>query len=107
MGEGEGGSDLLHQRIGFQPAGKMKRAEQITCVFWLVLAVFLCLGSYRLNVGTPSEPGSGFLPFGTGLLLGVLALVHLAQINFRKAPKEEALLGEVRWKRGACVAASL
>jgi len=85
----------------------MHRAEQIACVLWLVLAVFLCLGSYRLNVGTPSEPGSGFLPFGTGLLLGVLALVHLAQINFRKAPKEEALLGEVRWKRGACVAASL
>jgi putative tricarboxylic transport membrane protein len=85
----------------------MRRAEQITCLFWLVLAAAVCAGSLRLNVGTPSEPGSGFLPFGTGLLLGVLALVHLAQINFRKVEKGEPLLGEVRWIRGACVAGSL
>ena len=85
----------------------MHRAEQITCLFWLVLATAVCAGSLRLNVGTPSEPGSGFLPFGTGLLLGVLALVHLAQVTFRKEEKEERLLGGVRWIRGACVAGSL
>jgi putative tricarboxylic transport membrane protein len=85
----------------------MRRAEQITCLFWLVLAAVVCAGSLRLNVGTPSEPGSGFLPFGTGFLLGILALAHLAQVTFRKDEKEEPLLGEVRWKRGACVAGSL
>jgi hypothetical protein len=41
------------------------------------------------------------------LLLGVLALVHLAQVHFRKAEKEKPLLDEVRWKRGAWVAAAL
>jgi putative tricarboxylic transport membrane protein len=85
----------------------MKRAEQITCLFWLVLAGALCAGSIQLKVGTPSEPGSGFLPFGTGFLLGILALVHLVQSTFRKDEKEESLLGEVRWKRGACIVGSL
>ena len=85
----------------------MKKAEQITCLFWLVLAGALCAGSIRLKVGTPSEPGSGFLPFGTGFLLGILALVHLVQITSGKNEKEEPLLGEVRWKRGAWVVASL
>ena len=85
----------------------MKKAEQIACVLWLALAVFLCVGSYRLNVGTPSQPGSGFLPFGTGFLLGILALVHLVQITLRKDEKEEPLVGKVRWKRGAWVVGSL
>jgi hypothetical protein len=85
----------------------MKRAEQITCLFWLVLAGALCAGSIQLKVGTPSEPGSGFLPFGTGFLLGVLALAHLLQISFRKEEKQELLLADVHWKRGACVGASL
>ena len=85
----------------------MRRAEQITCFFWLLLAATVCAGSLRLNVGTPSEPGSGFLPLGTGFLLGILALVHLIRITFRKDEKEEPLKGEVRWKRGAWVVASL
>jgi len=85
----------------------MRRAEQITCLFWLALAGALCVGSIQLKVGTPSEPGSGFLPFGTGFLLGILALVHLVQITFRKDEKEEPILDGVRWKRGAYVAAAL
>jgi len=85
----------------------MRRAEQITCLFWLALAGALCVASIQLKVGTPSEPRSGFLPFGTGLLLGILALFHLVRITFRKDEKEEPLLGKVRWRRGACVVASL
>jgi len=85
----------------------MKKAEQITCVFWLVLAQSVCWGAFQLNLGTPSEPASGFLPFGTGLLLGILALVHLVRITFWKPEKKEPFLGEIRWKRGACVVASL
>jgi hypothetical protein len=41
------------------------------------------------------------------MLMGILALVHLAQITFRKDEKEEPLLGDVCWKRGAFVVASL
>ena len=85
----------------------MKKAEQVACIFWLALGGSLCWGAFQLDLGSPSEPGSGFLPFGTGFLLGILALVHLAQITFRKDIKEERLLGEVQWKRGACVVAAL
>ncbi len=85
----------------------MKRADRIPGLFWLALAGAVCAGSIQLKVGTPSEPGSGFLPFGTGFLLGILSLVHLAQVTFRKAEKGHFLLGEVRWKRGACIVGSL
>ena len=85
----------------------MKKAEQIACLFWLALGGSLCWGAFRLDLGSPSEPGSGFLPFGTGVLLGTLALVHLAQITSRQEEKEEPLLGNARWKRGICVVASL
>ncbi len=85
----------------------MKRAEQVTCIFWLALAGSVCWGAFQLNLGIPSEPGSGFLPFGTGLLLGILALVHLVQITFRKTEKQESFLGEVRWKRGGSLVFSL
>ncbi len=85
----------------------MRRAEQITCFFWLLLATATCAGALRLNVGTPSEPGSGFLPLGIGFLMGILALVHLMRITFRKEEKEQPLMGEVRWKRAAWVVVSL
>jgi Tripartite tricarboxylate transporter TctB family len=85
----------------------MKKAEQVACIFWLALGGSLCWGAFQLDLGSPSEPGSGFLPFGTGFLLGILALVHLVQITFRKDEKEEPLLGDVRWKRGAWVVGSL
>jgi len=87
----------------------MRRAEQVTCIVWLVLAGSLCGGALQLKVGTPSEPGSGFLPLATGFLLGILALVHLFQITLRKFEKEKAetFLGKVNWQRGFFVVASL
>jgi putative tricarboxylic transport membrane protein len=85
----------------------MKRAEQITCLFWLTLSAALCVGSYQLKVGTPSQPGSGFLPFGTGMLLGILAFVHLVQTQMREPAEKESFLGAVDWKRAFGVASSL
>jgi putative tricarboxylic transport membrane protein len=85
----------------------MRRAEQIACLLLLILAVAVCAGAWRLNVGTFSEPGSGFLPFGTGFLMGILALAHLARITLAKVQLEGPVMGKVRWKRGAGVVASL
>jgi len=42
--------------------------------FWLFFSVFICLESYRLNLGTLSTPGPGLFPFGAGLTLGLISL---------------------------------
>jgi len=59
----------------------MRRAEQIACLFWILLSLSVCTGAIGLKLGTPSDPGPGFLPFGTGALLGILALVHLLKVS--------------------------
>jgi putative tricarboxylic transport membrane protein len=87
----------------------MRLAEQIACFFWVALAMAVCWGSFNLKLGTPSDPGSGFLPFGTGLILGIMALGHWITVTFRQRPKEDAagFIGEVNWKRSLWVVGSL
>ena len=71
-----------------------RRAEQIACVFWVVLSAALCVKAVALKLGSPSDPGPGFLPFGTGALMGILALSHLAKVS---RPSNETVRGEPIW----------
>jgi len=58
-------------------------------------------GSYRLGLGTPQQPESGFLPFWTAVLLCLLAVVHFIRLTIL-ASKNHTLAklqwGE-HWKR--------
>ena len=52
--------------------------------FWtaLVLMIFsgtVIRGALNLDVGTPANPGSGFMIFGTAVVLGVMACVQCAK----------------------------
>jgi len=60
----------------------MKRAYLIADILWLVLACSVAYESWRLGVGTLVGPGPGFIPFGAGVILGVLALVAFFQTIF-------------------------
>jgi hypothetical protein len=83
----------------------MRRAEQIACLFWIIVSLSVCTGAIGLKLGTPSDPGPGFLPFGTGALLGILALVHLLKVSvaISKGESEEFLWQEVKWRRSISV----
>ena len=87
----------------------MKRAEQLISFIWILLAIWVCAGSLRLEMGSFSDPGSGFLPFGTGALLGILAIAHFLNITFRYSGKEEAVLtwSNVHWEKGVYVILAL
>ena len=45
-------------------------------LFLMILAAAVASEAYRLEIGTPTEPGSGFMIFGASVLLGLLSL-HL------------------------------
>ena len=64
--------------------------EKWSSLVWLGIAIYICVGSLRLSLGTFHNPGPGFLSFYAGLILGGLALV--VHLQSRKAPsaKREA-----------------
>lgn len=56
----------------------------------LALSLLICFGSlYTLSYGHYYLPGSGFLPFWSGLLLGLMSLGLLAKSILQRKGKEE------------------
>ncbi len=70
----------------------------------MVLGAALGVGSIQLGLGTLHKPGSGLMPFFTGVLLGVAGL--LLTFSRARKPSEENGGEEVSlrpfWGRGAC-----
>jgi hypothetical protein len=60
-------------------------------------------------VGSLSDPGSGFLPFWVGVLLGVLALAHFLNITWAKPQKKiyDSPWVNVKWRNGIYVIIAL
>ncbi len=73
----------------------MKKYDTFSGFFLLLLSIAICIGSYRLNIGSPTSPGSGFFPFATGLALGVFSILIL--LEARRSKKED----ERFWAQGA------
>jgi hypothetical protein len=44
-------------------------------LFWVIVSVLICFHALQLGLGTLSEPGSGFVFFSAGLLIGVFSLL--------------------------------
>jgi hypothetical protein len=53
----------------------MKRVDQVCGIFWFVLGGVIALESIRLNLGSLSRPGTGFMCFLTGSLLSIWGIV--------------------------------
>ena len=51
----------------------MRKADQISGIFWLFFSVFISIESYRLGLGTLHQPGPGFLFFWTAAAMGILS----------------------------------
>ena len=68
-------------------------------LFWLVFGIVVAVASYRLDLGTVREPGTGFLTFGAGLLLGILSLCSLFQEARREKTSAQPLFKGTFWFR--------
>ena len=55
---------------------KALRKDSWLSVFWIVCALLICFGSYRLSLGSLSDPGPGTFPFIAGAALCVLSIVE-------------------------------
>ena len=66
-----------------------KIVDQILNVFWILFGAGICLESIRLRVWNPSGPGSGFIPFLAGLLIGAIGLLLFLGDRSKGSDQEE------------------
>jgi putative tricarboxylic transport membrane protein len=77
----------------------MKRYDQISSLIWLAFAIYISTESLRLPLGSWRDPGPGFLPLGSGFILGVLSFVSHLQARRRKSKDvRESWYSQERWK---------
>lgn len=55
----------------------MKKTYLIHDIVWIGFAALVCLGGLKLGFGSFQQPHAGFMPFLSGLTLGLLALADL------------------------------
>jgi len=78
----------------------MKKTFLINDIFWMTLALFACLGGLKLGFGSFHQPQAGFMPFLSGLLLGLLALVDLINgllTQWRGEKEDKEIWSEISW----------
>lgn len=74
--------------------------DKATGIFWLCISVVVSVASLRLGLGKLSAPGSGLLPFGAAVLLGILSVVCFLQAVCRKETTEaQPLFRGMLWPR--------
>ena len=66
-----------------------KIVDQILNTFWILLGVGICIESFRLRLWNPSGPGSGFIPFLAGLLIGIIGFLLFLSDRPKASEQEE------------------
>jgi len=75
------------------------RVEMFGHLCLLFVGLVLSVASLRLGLGVPTEPGPGFLPFGTGVLLFSTSIVGLLKSRKGRQTQKGGAFG-VTVKRG-------
>ncbi len=73
--------------------------DKWTSLFWLFVALVVAVASFRLGLGTLSQPGSGFVPFWASVLLGLLSGVSWLQGMRKRGVTAEPLFAGKLWLR--------
>jgi putative tricarboxylic transport membrane protein len=63
----------------------LKRYDQIGTLFWFIFALVICIESIKLPLGSLYDPGPGFFPLGSGIILGLLSGIAYLQSFLRKS----------------------
>ena len=86
----------------------MKGHDRGGSLFWLIFSVCVCTGSIRLGLGTPRNPGMGFMTFGASVLLGVFSLIVFFQTLSKGGEAEiRSIAAGPAWRRVLFVLAAI
>ncbi len=80
----------------------MSRQDQISSFLLALFGLMTAYGSYRLELGSLTNPGPGFLPFWAGISLLCLSSAVFAHAILKKPENEEQfkrLWAGVQWKK--------
>ncbi len=87
----------------------MQRYNKVAAVFFFFVGLFFALYARRVEIGTWTEPGPGFLPFWAGLTLLAMGLLLLFK-SYRQpagAPASSFFPQPDSWKRVSATFLSL
>jgi hypothetical protein len=68
----------------------------------IAFAALVCVGSLELGFGSFSDPGTGFMPFLAGSLLGILSILDLASgvlSKYRSLRTDVQIWSNIHWGR--------
>ena len=60
------------------------RYDRIAGIFFLIIGAFFALYARKIDIGSWSEPGPGFMPFWAGITMAAMAAILLI-VSFRRA----------------------
>jgi len=70
----------------------MNRQDQISSLIWLLLGLFIIIGSLSsLKIGTARDPGPGLFPIIAGVSLSLFSFVILVKATFVKTSEKRSL----------------
>ena len=85
------------------------RADTVTALLAFALAVYIAFEGKAMGLGHPSDPGSGYIQFWTGLIMSVLAVAQLVHSLLPSADKASmgSVFADIRWGKVLYVTALL
>src|SRR5512140_1733216 len=86
---------------------RKKGADLWTGLFLMIFSGAVIHEALDLEVGTPANPGSGFMIFGAAVVLGVLALLQFIKTLLGRTQTEEASDKVHLWRIIAVVGANV
>jgi putative tricarboxylic transport membrane protein len=84
-----------------------KGTDLWTGLFLMIFSGAVIREALDLEVGTPTNPGSGFMIFGTAVVLGVLALLQFLKALVSRAQADRAPEEIHRWRIVAVIGANI
>ena len=75
----------------------MGKLDRYSSLFWLIVAVVICVHAAQLGLGTLSEPGSGFVFLFSGFLIGIFSVVIFVLSLKRKGGGSISPFRNVHW----------
>lgn len=83
--------------------------DRLSSAVWFFLGLAVCLGSFQYKLGTPASPGTGFMPFLTGVAICFFSGIGFVHATLRQRAGEgwTRLLEGVRWKNALVILISL